>query len=144
MKTRELIAALQKEDPSGDLDVVAGGTPIYFASREPAYYDGPLEMLIHDDSRRPYYSIVGYKVTSRGEKVKLHLMDVSDVLLDEPDAAVDLSELSEFNRERWEKRVAVVRASMLNIKEETKAWANGQASKLGEAQDRRAILEAAK
>lgn len=119
MKTRELIAALQKEDPTGELEVIAGSAPIYFATREPAYWDGSLQMLIHDDSKRPYYSIVGYKVTDRGEKIRLNLMELDDVLLDAPDAPVDLSELSEGRRERWAKRVSEVRAKMEAIAKRT-------------------------
>jgi hypothetical protein len=127
MKTRELIDQLQRADPSGELEVIADGTPVYFVSRQDAYYDGPLEMLIHDDSKRPYYSIVGYKVTQRGQKVRLHLMGLSDVLLDEPEAPVDLSELSDWSRERWANRVAGVRDFMRELKCDTRKWAEGVA-----------------
>lgn len=123
MKTRELIAALQKEDPSGELEVVASGTPIYFVERQEAYYDGPLQMLVHDESKRPYYSIVGYKVTQRGSKVKLHLMSLDDCMLDEISLPVDLSEVSDFHRERWEKRVAELRERMREIHESVEEWA---------------------
>jgi len=123
MKTRELIEALQLEDPSGELEVIAGGTPIYFASRQPAYYDGPLQMLIHDESKRPYYSIVGYKVTQHGEKVRLHLMGLDECMLDEQSIPVDLTELGEYQRGSWEKRVAELREQMREIHESVNEWA---------------------
>lgn len=123
MKTRELIEALKKEDPSGELEVVAGGTPIYFASREPAYYDGPLQMLVIDETKRPYYCIAGYKVTQRGEKVKLHLMDIDLCMLDALDLPVDLTELGEYQRGQWETRVALLREQTREIKESVSEWA---------------------
>lgn len=124
MKTRELIAALQEQDPSGDLEVIAGGVPIYFVSCQPAYYDGPLRVLVHDESKRgKCYSVVGFKVTSRGEKVRLHLMDVEDVLFDNPDAPVDLSEASAYSREQWEKHVEFIRQEARDIKLDTEKWA---------------------
>lgn len=99
MKTKDLIAELIKADPSGELEVIAGGTPIYFVDCEPAYYDGPLKILIQDKSLT-CYNITGFKYTHQGEKVRLHLMDLDDVLLNDPDLPVDISEVTEHSRER--------------------------------------------
>lgn len=109
MKTRELIEWLQKEDPTGELEACVNNVPIYTVERQPAYYDGPLQMLIQDESKKPYYNIVGFKVTHKGQKVKLMTMDVGDCLIDNPDLPVDLTELADWMKERWEKRVEAKR-----------------------------------
>ena len=108
MKTGELIAELQRLDPSGEIEVVAGATPIYFAEHYPAYYDGPLQMLQQDKSRSDY-NITGYAVTQRGEKIVLHLMSLEDVLVDNPDAPLDLNELGEYHQKRWQERADKLR-----------------------------------
>lgn len=113
MTSKELIEALRKEDPDGDTEVCVGNIPIYFLGNEAAYWDGRLEMLIQDHSKDPYYNIVGYKVTGRGRKVQLHLMDLDDVILDDPDTPVDLSELEDQTKEMWKERVE-------DLREETK------------------------
>jgi hypothetical protein len=97
MKTRELIEHLQREDPSGELEVVAGNTPIWFVEQQPAFYDGDLQILIctSGDGKE------GYKVTDRGIKVRLHLRDLESVLMDDPDAHVDLTVLREQARAEW-------------------------------------------
>lgn len=121
MKTRELIAQLQEQDPSGELEVVAGGTPIYFVQRYAAYYDGCLRSLIIDDSKKPHYSIVGFKVTGRGEKVKLHLMDLDDVICDDPDAVLDVSELEPHRAARYQQLADGYRANTRKINAEIEA-----------------------
>lgn len=109
MKTRELIEALKAEDPSGEAEVIAGNTPIYFVELQPAFYDGPLQTLLLDEAKKPYYHIAGYKVTQQGQKVRLHLMNCEDVLIDNPEAPVDLSGLSEHHRVEWQASVDKMR-----------------------------------
>lgn len=91
MKTRELIAELQKADPSGEIEVCVGNEPIYVVARGPAYYDGPLGMLIRDGAQG--YDIVGYKFTQDGEKVDIEVMGLDDCILDNADLPVDVSEI---------------------------------------------------
>jgi hypothetical protein len=111
VRTRELIAALQNADPSGEAEVVAGSTPIYFVTKEPAYWDGPLHVLIHDEAKRGNsYSIIGYAITNRGEKVRLNLMGLDDCLCDNADLPVDLTGLSGDRLQRAQERVAELRA----------------------------------
>lgn len=101
MKTRELIAMLQEEDPSGALEVCVSNEPIYIVERIPAYYDGLLGVLVQDETKG-CYNIIGYKMTQRGDKVRLQTMGLDDCMLDHPELPVDLSECSEQDRERWE------------------------------------------
>lgn len=100
MKTRELIARLQAQDPSGELQVCSGNRPIYFVERLPAYYDGRLQMLIQDETRTDY-NIVGYKITGRGEKVQLHIMDLEDCIAGNADLPLDVADLSEGAQREW-------------------------------------------
>jgi len=108
MTTNELIDALRSADQSGKLQVVVGNVPIYTVDRLPAYYDGRMQELIQDHSRDPYYNIVGFRVKRSGQKINLCTIDFETVLWDNPDAEVDLSDLSERERFEWEARVAEV------------------------------------
>jgi hypothetical protein len=117
MNTRALIAALQAADPSGELEVIAGGAPIYIVAKQPAYYDGALPVLVQDADG----AVVGFCYSDRGAKVKLELLDLDDALLDHPELPVDLSELSEARRERYGRMVEETRARMRKINEETEA-----------------------
>lgn len=107
VKTRELIAELQAADPSGELPVCVDGEDIYFVERLPGYYDGAYQQLIHDESKKPYWSIVGGKITRKGEKVRIQVMSIRDVIQDMPDLPV---ELDEGMREYYENKIAEWRA----------------------------------
>jgi hypothetical protein len=105
LKTREVIAALQKADPTGELEVVADGQPIYVVERLPAYYDGSLHMLVQNKAMQ-CFNIVGYKITNEGEKVRLHLISLEGLLFDDPEMPVDLSEMLEGPaKERYQKQI---------------------------------------
>ena len=116
MKSKELIKQILEADPSGELEVIAGGIPIYFVDREPAYYDGPLKALIQDKSLR-YYNITGFKYSHKGFKIRLHLMDIEDVLLNNPDLPVDISEVTEHSKNRILEEINKIRTEMKIIKE---------------------------
>ena len=93
MKTKDLIAALQENDPSGEIECCVGNADIHFVNVEPAYYDGRLQVLERDHSKDPYYNIVGAKRTSKGSKVVLHVYSIEDYISDNPeDARIDYSE----------------------------------------------------
>jgi hypothetical protein len=67
-----------------------GNVDIYFVSRDPAYYDGRLQQLVHDESKRgKQWSIVGAKIISAGSKISLHAMSICDVLVDMPDLPIE-------------------------------------------------------
>jgi len=117
VKTKELIDLLQKCDPSGELEVTVGNTPIYTAETLPAYYDGNLQMLIQDHSLTGY-NIVGYKVTGKGYKVSLKEMSLEQIFMDNPTAPVDLSELEGHSKKHWEKLVIEKRQQAVALDEE--------------------------
>ena len=103
MKSRDLIAELQKLDPEGDIEVCVNNVDVYFCSLEAAFWDGSLQVLTRDESKKPYYSITGARYVNKGSKIVLHPMSVRDVLWDNPDTAViDYSELSPVSRSRYE------------------------------------------
>lgn len=89
MKTHELIRRLQEADPSGDLEVAVGNADILFVSREPAYYDGDLQVLVRDPAQAPFYNVVGAKVVRSGDKVQVHALSIADALMNDPDLPVE-------------------------------------------------------
>jgi len=78
MKVKELIAQLQKTDE--DCEVVVGGKAIHFVEQVEGYWDGPYEVLIEDESKKPFYSVIGGKVTTKGDKVRLFILPIEDAL----------------------------------------------------------------
>jgi hypothetical protein len=118
VKSKELIRLLMEQDPSGETEVSVGNHDIYFIERQPAYWDGSLQRIIIDESKKPYYSVVGAKVVSSGFKLTLHTMGVEDVLENEPDAPVDLSDLEAHmpdSYEDWKRRVENYRNEIKQI-----------------------------
>lgn len=89
MKTKELIRQLQKEDPSGEEEVCVGNRDIHFVERLPAFYDGPLQVLIWKDDE-----IVGAKITQEGYKIRIHTKDIESLIDDKPDIPVEFDGLS--------------------------------------------------
>lgn len=89
MTTKELIKALKKQDPFGNLEVTVGKTPIYFVERMPAYYDGCLQKLVQDKTK-PYYNITGGVITSKGYHVNIHTMNLEDAIYDDPNLPITL------------------------------------------------------
>lgn len=96
MKTKELIEELQKIDPSGELDVVGDGQPIYFVEKQSAY-DYPIKKLFEKDNK-----VVGYKITKLGEKINIYLFDYELFAIEYGMIDVDLSELDAESREKYE------------------------------------------
>jgi hypothetical protein len=118
MKTKELIAQLQKEDPTGETEVIVDGSPIYSIENQPAYYDGPLKVLIQDHSLDPYYNIVGFKYVRGGNKIRISTMSLDDCLCDNPDLPVDTSELSEGLKSYYEESIAAKRIKYTKLEKE--------------------------
>jgi hypothetical protein len=96
MKSRELIRLLLEEDPTGETEVSVGNIDIFGVHLEPSYWDGKLQLLIRDESKKPYYDVVGGKYCVRGSKITITPMSITDVLWDDPDVPVDYSELGQY------------------------------------------------
>lgn len=119
MTTAELIKKLQEIDPEGTTPVCVGNEEIYTAAREPAYWDGRLERHIIDESKRPYYCIVGGKIVSSGKKVELYPMGIDAILENDPDAPIDITDCgSEESAKDWGARIERRRAQVKKIKKE--------------------------
>lgn len=79
MKTKDLIAELQKCDPEGDSECVVGGVSVLGAGKEPGFWDGPYEVLEHDGGR-----ITNASFTRSGWKVVIWTRSIEDALFDNP------------------------------------------------------------
>lgn len=93
MKTKELIRLLQEEDPTGEVEVCVNNVDIYTLHTEPAYWDGSLQVLTRDESKKPYYNITGAKYVRTGKKIVLNPLSIRDVLWNDSDAVIDYSEV---------------------------------------------------
>lgn len=93
MKGKELIKLLQEIDPTGEIEVSVGNIDIWDVHAEPAYWDGKLQLLVHDPEKAPYYDIVGGKYVVGGSKIVISTMSITDVLWSDPEAVIDYSEL---------------------------------------------------
>ena len=106
MTLQEMVNAGQKLIDDGvdpETPVCVNNKEIYFMAVEPAYWDGCLQKLIEDPSKRPYWSIVGVKITQNGNKVSLNPMGVEDVIADLPDCPVEID--VENHAEEWRERI---------------------------------------
>ena len=103
MKGKELIRLLREVDPEGETEVCIGNQDILSVDKEAAYCDGCLEVLVRDPSKVPYYDVVGAKYLQHGHKVSLMPHGVEDMLLGNPDAPVDYSDLTDQLAARYRK-----------------------------------------
>lgn len=148
MKTKEVIRQLNEADPTGEVDVCIDNVDIHFIDREPAYYDGPLQVLVRDEAK-PGYNIVGAKYKRSGEKVQIHTLSVSDAITNfgsDTKLDVDYSELS-YNREETKKAHEELRQFMLELdqrieREAFVAWVKDKADALSaDADDVKRVAE---
>jgi len=93
MKGKELIRLLQEIDPTGEIEVSVGNIDIWDVHQEPAYWDGKLQLLTHDESKKPYFDITGGKYVVSGSKIVITPMSITEVLWGDPEAVIDYSEL---------------------------------------------------
>ncbi|SRR6266705_837100 len=110
MKTKELIAALQEEDPTGESEVQAEGIPIFFVEKLPAWYDGPMNVLEQDKTGR----VTGYKVTKIGSKIRLHTVSLAEFIIENPDKEVDLSGLNNTGQKEYKEYIENVKNGIEN------------------------------
>lgn len=132
MKTKELIRLLQEEDPSGEVECCIGNEDIHYVSTMPAYWDGRLQILTRDK----FYNITGGKVTSRGNKIKIHPLSIEDAIYNHVERArkcdrirgskfpVDLSELgNEEYKKEWKAKIEQWHDEIEKIIDEVDEWA---------------------
>jgi hypothetical protein len=87
MKTSELIAMLQKEDPNDECIVCVGVHPVRWVEKAPWYYDGRLEFIERDQNN----GVIKAGFRAGGSKLKLHYDTLEDALMDNPDTELELS-----------------------------------------------------
>lgn len=85
MKSKELIKQLRQLDPTGEIEVVAGGRDIYFCAGEPYYWDGIPDLLIRDEKLKPFWHVIGMEQMSSGSKIELNLLDLEDIVFEDDD-----------------------------------------------------------
>jgi len=122
MKTRDLIAMLQKADPSGEEEVSVGNSDIYFVHTAPAYYDGCQQVLIRDNTEEVYFNITGVHIRGQGRKVVIHTYNTRELIWDDPKLPVTFdSEYAETHYARlveaWRKEAAEFEIEMSKVAE---------------------------
>lgn len=116
MKSKDVIKMLQKVDPSGETEVCVGNEDIYFAESKPAYWDGVLQVLIRDPKLSGCYNVEGVEFRSDGDKIELHVLSYSDVLLNDVDARMEYA--SEYAERHEKESVEDTREEMKKVHEE--------------------------
>lgn len=101
--TGDLIAMLRDADPDGTTPVCVGNRDVYFVRSLPAYYDGTLQQLVHDEAKRgKQWSIIGARLIRSGRKINIVAMSIADVMIDMPDLPVEsCDDFARENVERW-------------------------------------------
>lgn len=107
MKTKKLIELLQKEDPSGDTEVVVcteeGNIDIRYLEVKAGYWDGVYQVFERDESITDCCNIVGAQIRSKGNKLCIIPQSIEDALFD--DTSLPVTYDSEYARESKEKNV---------------------------------------
>lgn len=128
MKTKDLIAQLQENDPTGEVECVVGGIDIHFVERMPGFYDGCYQVLIKD---KPNQYPTGVKIMRSGEKVMIHTLSASDLIFDAEDVEVIIDpQMGEFHTIRYQNLVAKWRQEAIDINNDVERshfvrWAKG-------------------
>lgn len=92
MKTKELIRRLMEADPSGEEECCVGNVDIHFVAKDPAYWDGSLQVLTRNENEKQYYNIIGGKYVRSGYKIQIHTLPISQIL-DDPEVVIDYSQI---------------------------------------------------
>jgi len=115
MKSKKLIELLQKEDPTGEIEVCVGGEDIYILESKPGYYDGVYQVLERNwDSE--YYNVTGAQYRSDGSKIVIRTLSIQDALDNDPDLPVSVVDI--FFTKKMQKEVDEWRATAKHAKEE--------------------------
>jgi hypothetical protein len=117
MKVKELIKLLQEEDPTGELEVAIDNQDIHYIDVVEAYWDGRLERVIKDSAIKGY-NVIGGKVLSSGKKLRIHTIGIEDVICNDPDVDIDLSDLEHnmpTSYKDWSEKIVKFRQEIKDI-----------------------------
>ena len=92
MKSKELIRLLQELDPTGELEVSVGKTDIFYIIKNASFWDGTLQVLQREESKKPYYNVIGARYKSTGQHLSIVPLSISEAIWENPDLPVDYSE----------------------------------------------------
>lgn len=134
MKTKRLIELLQEADPAGEEHVCVGNVDIHCVYAEPAYWDGPLQILERDEEN-PYYNITGAKYKRSGTKIVITPLSITDAICNDTKLPVDYSELSEHRQKPAQEAHDNLRKWYENMENELEEnhfvkWAKGKAEEI--------------
>jgi len=90
---------LQEADPTGEIECCIDNMDIHFVDRMPAYWDGTLQLLQRDHDCK-YYNVIGAKYTSRGDKIKIKYLSITDAIGADENLPIDYSEVGNAERQR--------------------------------------------
>jgi hypothetical protein len=116
MKTKDLIAALQKADPTGELVCCVGNASVFYVNRTLSYWDGCLQVLKRDPNKNGY-NIIGGEFQSSGEKVVIRELSLYDALLDNSELPITYE--NDYCKRHYEKYIEEERVSVRQIDKET-------------------------
>jgi hypothetical protein len=121
MTTKELIAELQRSDPTGEEQVVCpGNEAILCVERIPAYHDGACEELIKNENGL----IIGGRLRREGKKVRIVTCSLEWALLDNPDLPIEVPTKKWDHSEHCKQEVERWRTEARKITEELKPQSN--------------------
>lgn len=123
MKTKELIRLLQEADPEGETECCINNNDIHFLDKMPAYWDGILEILQRDHSRDPYYNICGAKYTTKGFKINIRSLSITDAIGNDVNIKIDYSEVGNKDKAiAYEKADNKTRTLQSDIETKCELW----------------------
>lgn len=108
MKSKDIIAKLQELDPSGEIEVFVDNMDIFYLNRDLSYWDGRPTLLLRDESKKPYYDIVGFNRTGmipQGLKINIKVLSPFDILLNDPEAVAQYNGEPDLTYEKFRQAV---------------------------------------
>lgn len=115
MKTKRLIELLQREDPSGELECCVANEDIHFVSKDPAFWDGRLQVLSRNEHNN-YYNITGGKYVASGFKISIHPLSIANAISDDPELSIDYTDCGNPQAaERYKQSDDKTRASIIDM-----------------------------
>jgi hypothetical protein len=87
MKSKKVIQILQELDPTGEEEVCVENIDIHYITKEPAYYDGHLQVLERDE-KDDDFNIKSAKYVSQGAKLVIETQSIEDMIHLRPNSEV--------------------------------------------------------